>query len=100
VAISSAVGDQARTLAERLAREPKGVNFDVSWAKAIDWRVISPFVEFAWHLSEPLFDEEGLPRVLQVHELIAYLTEGDVPAKSYVPMLKELRDIPFTGNWY
>ena len=26
--------DQARTLAERIAKEPKGVNFDVSWAKA------------------------------------------------------------------
>jgi hypothetical protein len=92
--------DQARTLAERLAKEPKGANFDVSWAKAIDWRVVSPFVEFAWHVSEPLFDEEGLPRVLQIRELIVYLTEGDVPAKSYVPMLKKLRDSPFTGNWF
>jgi hypothetical protein len=91
--------DQARTLAERIAEEPKGANFDVSWAKAIDWRVISPFVEFAWHLSEPFFDEEGLPRVLQVGELIAYLTEGDVPAKSYLPMLKRLRDSPLTGKW-
>jgi hypothetical protein len=92
--------DQARTLAERLTKEPKGANFDVSWAKTINWRVVSPFVEFAWHLSEPLFDEEGLPRVLQVGELIAYLAESDLPAKSYVQMLKKLRDIPFTGNWY
>ena len=92
--------DQARSLAERIAKEPKGANFDVSWATAIDWRVVSPFVEFAWDLSQPLFDEEGLSRVLQVRELIAYLTEGDVPAKSYVPMLKRLRDVPFTGNWY
>jgi hypothetical protein len=92
--------DQARTLAERIAKEPKGANFDVSWAKAIDWRVVSPFVEFAWSLREPLFDEDGLPRVLQIRELIGYLTEGDVPAKSYVPMVKKLRDIPFAGNWY
>ena len=91
---------QARTLAERIAREPKGTNFEVSWAKAIDWRVVSPFVEFAWHLSEPLVDEEGLPRVLQVRELIDYLTDGHVPAKSYVPMLKILRDFPFKGDWY
>jgi hypothetical protein len=62
--------------------------------------VVSPFVEFAWHLSEPLFDEEGLPRVLQVRELIDYLTDGDVPAKSYVPMLKELRNFPFKGVWF
>jgi hypothetical protein len=92
--------DQAQSLARRIMKEPKGANFDVSWAKAIDWRVVSPFVEFAWHLSDPLFDEEGLPRVLQVGELIAYLTEGYVPAKSYVPALKKLRDIPFTGAWY
>ena len=92
--------DQARTLAERIEKDPKGTNFDVSWAKTIDWRVISPFVEFAWQLSEPLFDQEGLPRIFQVSELIDYLTNGDVPAKSYVPMLKKLRDIPFTGNWY
>ena len=51
--------DQAQTLAERIEKEPKGTNFDVSWAKAIDWRVASPFVEFAWHLNEPLFDEAG-----------------------------------------
>jgi len=87
--------DQAQTLAERIAREPKGTNFDVSWAKAVDWRVVSPFVEFAWHLNEPLFDEEGLSRLLQARELIAYLTEGNIPAKSYVPIIRQLRDFPF-----
>jgi hypothetical protein len=92
--------DQAQTLADRIAKEPKGTNFDVSWAKAIDWRVVSPFVEFAWHFDEPLFDDEGLPRVLQVRERLDYLTDGDVPAKCYVPMLKKLRDIPSTGIWY
>lgn len=92
--------DQARTLAARIETEPKGANFDVSWAKAIDWRVVSPFVEFAWRLDEPLFDDAGLPRVLQVRELIDNLTNGDVPAASYVPMLKELRNLPFKGVWY
>ena len=81
---------QAETLANRIEREPKGTNFDVSWAKAIDWRVVSPFVEFAWHLNEPLFDEAGLPRVLQVSELMNNLKDGAMPANSYVPMLKEL----------
>jgi hypothetical protein len=92
--------DQARTLAERVANEPKGTNFDVSWAKTIDWRVISPFVEFAWHLDEPLFDETGLPRVLQVSELLDNLTEGATPAKSYLPLLEKFREYPFEGNWY
>jgi hypothetical protein len=92
--------DQAQTLAERIAKGPKGTNFDVTWAKAIDWRVVSPFVEFAWHLNEPLFDEAGLPRVLQVNELLDNLTDGTVPAKSYVPMVKKLRDFQFKGAWY
>ncbi len=49
--------DQAQTLVERVAKEPKGKNFDVSWAKSIEWRVVSPFVEFAWQIDEPLYDE-------------------------------------------
>jgi hypothetical protein len=92
--------DQAQTLAERIRKEPKGVNFDVSWAKVVDWRVVSPFVEFAWHLNDPLFDEDGLPRVLQVRELMDNLTDGAVPAKSYMSMFKELRGFQFKGAWY
>ena len=92
--------EQAQTLAERVAKEPKGTNFDASWAKEIDWRVVSPFVEFAWHINDSLFDEDGLPRVLQVSELLDNLTNGAVPAKSYVPMLKRLRGFEFKGAWY
>ena len=92
--------DQAQTLAERIAKEPKGTNFDVSWAKVIDWRVVSPFVEFAWHLNDPLFDEDGLPRVLQVRELMDNLIDGAMPAKSCVQLIKKLRDFQFTDAWY
>ncbi len=44
--------DQARTLAERVTNEPKGTNFDVTWAKSVEWRVVSPFVEFAWRIDK------------------------------------------------
>jgi hypothetical protein len=92
--------EQAQTLAERIAKEPTGTNFDVSWAKEIEWRVVSPFVEFAWHLDEPLVDEEGLPRVLRVTELIEHLMDGTVPAAAFVPILKKLRGFDFKGDWY
>jgi hypothetical protein len=92
--------EQAKTLAERIARKPKGVDFDVSWAKEIDWRVVSPFVEFAWDTSDSLFDEEGLPRVLQVGELLDNLSDGAVPAKSLLPYFKRLRGHQFKGDWY
>jgi hypothetical protein len=92
--------DQARTLAERVASEPKGTNFDVTWAKSIEWRVVSPFVEFAWRIDEPLYDEAGLPRVLQVHELLGHLTDGKVPTESLVPLIKELRNLELEGIWH
>jgi hypothetical protein len=91
--------DQAQTLAERVAKEPKGTNFDVSWAKSIEWRVVSPFVEFAWEIDEPLYDEAGVPRVLQVHELLGHLTDGKVPTASLVPMIKEVRKLELSGTW-
>ncbi|MFZ0174673.1 MAG: hypothetical protein WCF47_21175 [Pseudolabrys sp.] len=92
--------EQARSLAERITIEPKGTNIDVSWAKIIDWRLVSSSVEFAWHLHDPLFDEDGLPRVLQVSELMDNLTDGAMPAKSLNPMFKNLRDFEFKGDWY
>ncbi len=92
--------DQARTLAERVRDEPKGTNFDVAWAKSVDWRVVSPFVEFAWHVNDPLIDQEGLPRTLQIGELLENLTKGTLPAESLVPLVKKLRGHEFKGTWY
>lgn len=92
--------EQARTLAERIQAQPRGTNFDVSWASSIDWRVVSPFVEFAWSLKEPLFDEAGVARLLQAKELIDFLTLGDPPAASLIGLICEMRDFPFDGVWY
>jgi hypothetical protein len=61
---------------------------------------VSPFVEFAWQIDEPLDDEAGLPRVLQVHELLDHLTDGKVPTESLVPFIKEVRKLELTGSWY
>jgi hypothetical protein len=92
--------DQAQTLAERVASEPNGSNFDVTWAKSIEWRVVSPFVEFAWRIDEPLYDEAGLPRVLQVQELLDHLTDGKVPTASLGPLIKEMRGLDLEGVWH
>jgi hypothetical protein len=91
---------QAQTLARRMEQEPKRTNFDVSLAQTIDWRVVSPFVEFAWQLDEPFFDDDGVPRLLQVFELLENLTKGAVPAKSFVPILKAMRDVHLKGVWH
>lgn len=92
--------DQAQSLMERIVKEPVGTNFDVSWAKTIDWRAVSPFVEFAWHALEPLFDEAGVPRVLQIRELLEYLTNGRAPARNLQPMLMLMREAEPKGIWY
>jgi hypothetical protein len=58
------------------------------------------FVEFAWRIDEPLYDEAGLPRVLQVQELLGHLTDGMVPTESLVPLIKEMRKVELEGVWY
>jgi hypothetical protein len=50
--------------------------------------------------DEPLYDEAGLPRVLQVHELLGHLTDGKVPTESSVPLIKDLRNLELEGIWY
>jgi hypothetical protein len=45
-------------------------------------------------------DEGGLPRVLQVHELLEHLTDGKMPTESLVPFIKEVRKLELTGSWY
>jgi hypothetical protein len=92
--------DQAKTLAEPIRLEPKGTNFDVSWAEEIDWRVVSPFVEFAWEIDETFFDERGLPKVLQAEELLDHLTEGKIPAQRLVRYVREFRGVKPAGRWY
>ena len=92
--------EQAETLARRILAQPKGLNFDVSWAKEIDWRVVSPFVEFAWGIDEPFFDESGLPRILQIDELLENMTTGAIPAESSLPTLKKMRRKPMEGEWH
>lgn len=91
---------QAKTLAERMRLEPKGTNFDVSWAEEIDWRVVSPFVEFAWEIDETFFDERGLPRVLQAEELLDFLTDGKIPAQRLVRYVRDFRGVKPAGRWY
>lgn len=75
--------EQARSLAEVVAASPKGTNFDFSWAVAIDWRLATPSVEFAWKLDKKLFDADGVPRVLQLSELSRFLTDERHPAESF-----------------
>jgi hypothetical protein len=91
---------QARSLADRLTKNPTGTNFDVAWAKEIDWRVVSPFVEFAWDINEPFFDKDGLPRLFQAQELMDNLAAGRVPAADCVPLVKAIRNMTPKGIWY
>ncbi|HXS07833.1 MAG TPA: hypothetical protein VN723_13675 [Rhizomicrobium sp.] len=85
---------QNESLAERIKVAPKGTNFDFSWAKTIEHRVVSPFVEFAWELNEPLIDADGVPRVMQVSELLNYLADGTGPLDTeLLGMLEKARAI-------
>jgi hypothetical protein len=81
-----------RSAWQAACRAEKGTNFDVTWAESDEWRVVSPFVEFAWRIDEPLYDKPGFPRVLQVQELLGHLMDGIVPTEPLVPLIEEMRN--------
>jgi hypothetical protein len=83
--------EQARSLYEAIVNEPTGSNFDFSWASSVDWRLASPFVEFAWSFDLQQFDEDGVARILQVEELLDYLTEAERPGGELAGLVPQMR---------
>lgn len=83
--------EQAHSLCEEIVNESTGGNFDFSWASSVDWRLVSPFVEFAWTLDLKQFDEDGVARILQVEELLGYLTEGECPGGALAGLVPRVR---------
>jgi hypothetical protein len=71
---------QAKSLCEIVRAKPVGRNFDFSWATSVEWRLVSPFVEFVWDVSDDFFDEAGVARILSVDELLNLLKDGVPPA--------------------
>jgi hypothetical protein len=51
-------------------------------------------------IDEPLYDDAGIPRVLQIRELLNHLTDDAIPTKSLIPMIKKMRSVDLTGRWY
>lgn len=70
---------QARSLHDAILARPSGKNFDFSWATSVEWRLASPFVEFAWDFSDDCFDQQGVARLMQVDELLDYLKDNIRP---------------------
>lgn len=91
---------QAKSLCDTLAAEPIGRNFDHQGIERFDWRVVSPFCEFAWDDVEPWFDENIQPRCLAIGELVEFLSKGvlDIPLLHLVPKLR--RNLNSRAEWY
>jgi hypothetical protein len=60
--------DQALTLRDFIVANPKGKNYDFSWATDVKTFVVSPFVEWIWERSADLWVEPNLPRILAADE--------------------------------
>jgi hypothetical protein len=56
---------QAESLAKAIEVNPIGRNFDFSWAKGVEWRVLSPHHEFLWSEGPPCFTPQGQPRIVE-----------------------------------
>lgn len=65
--------DQVDSLMEFCRQNPKGHNYDFSWATQISGIVVSPFVQWIWTRDSTLWDDKGVPRILAMHEAIVWL---------------------------
>lgn len=83
---------QAITLSNRLVECRTGDNFDFSWAEVVDWRLVSPFIEFNWALDEPNFDAEGTPRILALDEVSDFLKGSAVPDSNGQRIIRAARN--------
>lgn len=83
--------EQAKSLCAAVRADPIGRNFDFSWATEVDWRLASPFVEFAWKLSDDFFDDAGVARILDVDELLNLLKDGIAPAADLLKHMPRAR---------
>jgi hypothetical protein len=64
---------QVLSLRDFVRENPKGRNYDFSWAKTITPFVVSPFVEWIWERTELLWHDSNTPRILQADEAIRFL---------------------------
>ncbi len=83
--------EQAKSLCEIVRAQPVGRNFDFSWATSVEWRLASPFVEFAWDVSDDFFDEAGIARIMNVDELLNFLKDGVPPAAELLKHMPRAR---------
>lgn len=61
---------QALSLAEFIEENPRGDNYDYSWAEELVPIVVSPFCEWVWSLSSRLWIDEAIPRILSANEAL------------------------------
>jgi hypothetical protein len=66
---------QVLEVRELFKRNPKGPNFDITWASKIEYCVVSPFVEWIWTTEPQLWMNAKIPRILSVSELLHFLKE-------------------------
>jgi hypothetical protein len=65
--------EQAKSLHAFVSKNPSGRNYDFSGAKEFVWAVVSPFVEWIWHLGPELWIDSKHPRILALQEAFSLL---------------------------
>lgn len=92
--------EQARSLCELLQKNSIGRNFDYSGCKKIDWRVVSPFVEFLWEGND-YWDDRHQPRLVAVNEICEFLENDKLLAPIFDQIEEfEERHALHGGIWY
>lgn len=68
--------EQAETLAEFIKKNPKGKNYDFSWAKQIVPIMVTPFVEWIWSDDNKFWLTDDIPRILSPKESLQIMKQN------------------------
>jgi hypothetical protein len=66
---------QVESLCDFLKTNPRGRNYDISWAAKIVHFVVGPFEEFIW-TREPRFWKDETPRILSADSMLQILNKA------------------------
>jgi hypothetical protein len=62
------------SLADSVRADPKGANYDFTWATEVQALVVSPLVEWIWTRNPEFWITDSIPRIASADEVISYLT--------------------------
>lgn len=68
--------EQASSLADFVRANPKGRNYDFTWANRVEHFVVSPYVEWVWSREKEYWYTSSIPRIVSGKEVVDIIRQA------------------------